>query len=85
MYQHQGLAWVVGAQAIIRLYRRCLEAAVTPKGLQHKQDILAQARDMADTYVETQSVIDTRLAAIVCSTLKHFPKHGYTSSQSAPR
>eukprot|EP00973_Karenia_brevis_P085635 11880035-Karenia_brevis.AAC.1 len=31
MYQHQGLAWVVGAQAIIRLYRRCLEAAVTPQ------------------------------------------------------
>eukprot|EP00973_Karenia_brevis_P050135 6957275-Karenia_brevis.AAC.1 len=59
MYQHQGLAWVVGAQAIIRLYRRCLEAAVTPKGLQHKQDIFAQARDMADTYVETKSVIDT--------------------------
>eukprot|EP00973_Karenia_brevis_P037762 5209005-Karenia_brevis.AAC.1 len=48
MYQHQGLAWVVGAQAIIRLYRRCLEATSTPKGLQHKQDIIAQAREMAE-------------------------------------
>eukprot|EP00973_Karenia_brevis_P084320 11702448-Karenia_brevis.AAC.1 len=71
MYQQQGLAWVAGAQAIIRLYRRCLEAAVTQKGLQHKQDILAQAKDMADTYVETKSVIDTRFAATVCSTFKH--------------
>eukprot|EP00973_Karenia_brevis_P019950 2737592-Karenia_brevis.AAC.1 len=59
MYQHQGLAWVVGAQAIIRLSRRCLEAAVTPQGLQHKQDILAQDRAMSDTYVEAQTVIDT--------------------------
>eukprot|EP00973_Karenia_brevis_P079421 11020977-Karenia_brevis.AAC.1 len=59
MYQHQGLAWVVGAQAIIRLYRRCLEAAVTPQGLQHKQDMLAQAKEMSGTHVEAKTVIDT--------------------------
>eukprot|EP00973_Karenia_brevis_P033274 4591255-Karenia_brevis.AAC.1 len=52
MYQHQGLAWVVGAQAIIRLYRRSLEAAITPQGLRHQQDILAQARTMSTTYKE---------------------------------
>eukprot|EP00973_Karenia_brevis_P054024 7504432-Karenia_brevis.AAC.1 len=55
MYQHQGLAWVVGEQAIIRLYRRCLEAADTPKGLQHKQDILKQAIKMSTTYVEAKT------------------------------
>eukprot|EP00973_Karenia_brevis_P006391 869725-Karenia_brevis.AAC.1 len=59
MYQHQGRAWVVGAQAIIRLYRRCLEAAGTPQNLQHKQDILAQAKEMSGTYVEAKTVIDT--------------------------
>eukprot|EP00973_Karenia_brevis_P084631 11744448-Karenia_brevis.AAC.1 len=63
MYQHQGLAWAVGAQALIRLYRRCLEAAITPKGLQHKQDILTQAKEMAEGYAKTQSVIDTSFAA----------------------
>eukprot|EP00973_Karenia_brevis_P038261 5275377-Karenia_brevis.AAC.1 len=55
MYEHQGLAWVVGAQAIIRLYRRCLEARDTPQGLKHKQEVLAQARSMADTYVEAKT------------------------------
>eukprot|EP00973_Karenia_brevis_P065853 9151616-Karenia_brevis.AAC.1 len=44
MYEHQGLAWVVGAQAIIRLYR-----------LIHKQQVPAQAIDMAGTYVETKT------------------------------
>eukprot|EP00973_Karenia_brevis_P046578 6460687-Karenia_brevis.AAC.1 len=63
MYQHQGLAWVVGAQSIIRLYRRCLEAADTPKRLQHQQDILDQAIKMSTTYVKEKTVIDTRFAA----------------------
>eukprot|EP00973_Karenia_brevis_P081735 11331378-Karenia_brevis.AAC.1 len=76
MYQHQGVAWVVGTQAIIRLYRRCLEADRTPKGLQHKQDITIQDRGMAESYVETKAVIDTRLAATVCSTLEHLPNMG---------
>eukprot|EP00973_Karenia_brevis_P009176 1244130-Karenia_brevis.AAC.1 len=58
MHQHQGLAWV-GAQTIIRLYRRSLEAADTPQGLQHQQDILAQAITMSTTYVEEKTVIDT--------------------------
>eukprot|EP00973_Karenia_brevis_P050237 6972347-Karenia_brevis.AAC.1 len=55
MYVHQGLAWEVGAQAIIRLYRRCLEANATPQGLKHRQDVLAQARDMSGTYVEDKA------------------------------
>eukprot|EP00973_Karenia_brevis_P025454 3512905-Karenia_brevis.AAC.1 len=55
MYQHQGLAWVVGAQAIIRLYRRSLEAAEAPQGLQHQQDILAQANNMSTTYREERT------------------------------
>eukprot|EP00973_Karenia_brevis_P032835 4533024-Karenia_brevis.AAC.1 len=59
MYQHQGLAWMVGAQAIIRLYRRSLEAAEIPHGLQHQQDILAQANTMSTTYREERTVIDT--------------------------
>eukprot|EP00973_Karenia_brevis_P052381 7278794-Karenia_brevis.AAC.1 len=55
MYQHQGLAWVFGVQAIIRLSRRSLEAADTPKGLQDKLDILAQANKMSTAYVEEKS------------------------------
>eukprot|EP00973_Karenia_brevis_P013642 1851584-Karenia_brevis.AAC.1 len=76
MYEHQGLAWVVGAQAIIRLYRRCLEARETPQGLKHKQKVLTQAKDMADTYVETKIVIDARFAATICSALKHLTNMG---------
>eukprot|EP00973_Karenia_brevis_P039766 5488235-Karenia_brevis.AAC.1 len=76
MYQHQGLAWVVGAQAIIKLYRRGLEAAVTPQGQRHQQDILAQANTMSTTYSEEKTVIDTRFAATICSALKHLANMG---------
>eukprot|EP00973_Karenia_brevis_P048402 6716496-Karenia_brevis.AAC.1 len=31
---------------------------------------------MAESYVETEAVIDTRFAATVCSTLKHLPDMG---------
>eukprot|EP00973_Karenia_brevis_P020966 2883411-Karenia_brevis.AAC.1 len=54
-YEHQGLAWVVGAQAIIRVYKRCLEARVTPQGWKHKQKVLDQARNLSGTYVEAKT------------------------------
>eukprot|EP00973_Karenia_brevis_P000193 24999-Karenia_brevis.AAC.1 len=76
MYMHQGLAWVVGAQAIHRLYRRCLEANVTSQGLKHRQEVLAQTRAVSGTYVEEKTVIDTRFAATVCSALKHLTNMG---------
>eukprot|EP00973_Karenia_brevis_P040931 5663998-Karenia_brevis.AAC.1 len=76
MYQHQGLAWVVGAQALIRLYRRCLEADITPKGLQHKKVVLDEAKEMAESYTENRTVIDTRFASTVCSTLTHLSNMG---------
>eukprot|EP00973_Karenia_brevis_P054286 7542867-Karenia_brevis.AAC.1 len=81
MYEHQGLAWVVGAQSTIRLYKRCLEARTTPQGLIHKQQVLAQAADMAGTYVETKTVIDNRFAATICSALKHLTNMGMPALQ----
>eukprot|EP00973_Karenia_brevis_P037354 5149294-Karenia_brevis.AAC.1 len=76
VYQHQGLAWVVGAQSLIRLYRRCLEADVTPKGLLHKQEVLAKSKEMLESYNETGAVLDTRFATTVCSTLKYLSNMG---------
>eukprot|EP00973_Karenia_brevis_P081557 11305223-Karenia_brevis.AAC.1 len=70
MYQHQGLAWVVGAQATIRLYRRCLEAPVTPRGVQNKEEVLAAAIHLSNSYTEEKAVIDTSLANPICSALK---------------
>eukprot|EP00973_Karenia_brevis_P090774 12404215-Karenia_brevis.AAC.1 len=54
MYEHQGLAWAVASQAIMRLYRRCLEARPTPQGIEHRQEVISQAKNMADTYVEAK-------------------------------
>eukprot|EP00973_Karenia_brevis_P077968 10831130-Karenia_brevis.AAC.1 len=62
IYQHQGLAWVVGAQAIIRLCRRSLEAPVTPKGIQHQKEVLAAAKDHSTSYSEDRVVIDISMA-----------------------
>eukprot|EP00973_Karenia_brevis_P085065 11805795-Karenia_brevis.AAC.1 len=81
MYEHQGLAWVVGAQSLIRLYRRCLEARTTPQGLIHKQKVLDQARDMPGTYVEAKTVIHNRFAATICSALKHHTNMGIPALQ----
>eukprot|EP00973_Karenia_brevis_P007864 1067227-Karenia_brevis.AAC.1 len=79
MYEHQGLAWVVGAQSTIRLYRRCLEARDTPQGLIHKQEVLAQAKNLVDTYVEAKTIIDNRFAATVCSALAFLRNMGMTA------
>eukprot|EP00973_Karenia_brevis_P049474 6864528-Karenia_brevis.AAC.1 len=69
MYEHQGLAWAVASQSIIRLYRRCLEARHTLQGLEHKQQVVSQAKSMADTYVEAKTVLESNFAARLCSAL----------------
>eukprot|EP00973_Karenia_brevis_P002131 288597-Karenia_brevis.AAC.1 len=76
MYQHQGLAWVVGAQAIIRLYRRTLEAPVTPKGIQHQKEVLAAAKEHSTRYTDERAVIDTNMANGIRSALKFLDKLG---------
>eukprot|EP00973_Karenia_brevis_P006251 851320-Karenia_brevis.AAC.1 len=70
MYQHGGLAWVVGAQAAIRLYRRSLQAPVTTKGIQHQEEILAVAKQLSNNYTEEKAVIDISLANTICSALQ---------------
>eukprot|EP00973_Karenia_brevis_P093669 12418466-Karenia_brevis.AAC.1 len=70
MYEHQGLAWAVASQAIIRLYRRCMEARPTPQGLEHKQEVISQATDMADTCVEAKTVLEHSFAVRLCSALR---------------
>eukprot|EP00973_Karenia_brevis_P054662 7596821-Karenia_brevis.AAC.1 len=67
MYQHQGFAWVVGAQAIIRLYRRTLEAPITLKGIQHQKEVLAAAKEYSTSYSDERAVIDTNMANSICS------------------
>eukprot|EP00973_Karenia_brevis_P057582 8009008-Karenia_brevis.AAC.1 len=76
MYEHQGIAWAVASQATVRLYRRCLEASQTPQGLKHKQEVIGKARNLADTSVETKSVLESSEASRYCSALRFISNLG---------
>eukprot|EP00973_Karenia_brevis_P072707 10098612-Karenia_brevis.AAC.1 len=65
-----------GTGHYIRLYRRSLEAAASPKGIQHQQEVLAAAKEHSTSYAEDRAVIDIGLANNICSALKFLKKLG---------
>eukprot|EP00973_Karenia_brevis_P061275 8522426-Karenia_brevis.AAC.1 len=48
MYQHQGLAWVVAAQSIIRLYKRSKEGHPCHEVFEHQVELQSRAEALAD-------------------------------------
>eukprot|EP00973_Karenia_brevis_P014128 1921922-Karenia_brevis.AAC.1 len=50
MYHHQGIAWVVSAQAIIRLLKRSKDCTPCHQVFEHQADILQRAEALGDTY-----------------------------------
>eukprot|EP00973_Karenia_brevis_P029976 4133291-Karenia_brevis.AAC.1 len=62
MYQHQGIAWVVAAQAIIRLQRRSKDCTPCHQVFEHQAGMLERAKALGDAYNSEKAVIDTGLA-----------------------
>eukprot|EP00973_Karenia_brevis_P057656 8020054-Karenia_brevis.AAC.1 len=59
----------MAAQGVIRLYKRCLGARVTPQGLKYRQEVVNKAQQLALTYVEETSVLESAFARRLCSAL----------------
>eukprot|EP00973_Karenia_brevis_P049846 6921413-Karenia_brevis.AAC.1 len=50
MYQHQGIAWVAAAQAIIRLQRRSKDCTPCPHVLEQQADTPERAKALGEAY-----------------------------------
>eukprot|EP00973_Karenia_brevis_P018503 2536554-Karenia_brevis.AAC.1 len=76
MFEHKGLAWAMAAQSIVKQFRRCLGARASPQGLDHGHQVEQRAQQLALTYKENTSILESIFAVRLCSALSFISNLG---------
>eukprot|EP00973_Karenia_brevis_P079083 10973861-Karenia_brevis.AAC.1 len=69
----------MAAQSIVRQYKRCLGARVTPQGMAHKHHVINRAQQLATTYTEDASILEEAFANRLCSALSFISNLGHAA------